>query len=305
MLSAGRFAWTSWGLLCGVLACGGTSATEASKDGKEAADAKAKAPVKPKPEAKAEPREVAPSQRALPTTPPTREEAAKRAAEIHADHRVSFYCGCSYTTDMRTIRQSCGYKTRADESLAHEIKWTHVVPARAFGAHRACWTTEACQRDDGTSFGGIECCRQRDPMFTRMENDLTNFVPEIAEVDKDRSDFPFGTIKGEVRMYGACDIEVDGAAEIVEPPEAVRGDVARVYLYMRAVYGDELQVPAEQWSLLEQWAADDPPDAWEQQRGARIAELQKLAAPDLGARPPPPPPPAGAAPAGGGGCTAR
>lgn len=262
-------------LLACASACGG--GTTASED-TVAKEEKAKKPAKaadPKPDAKV-PTEPDPTPgKALPATPPTLADAAARAAEVYADHRVTFWCGCSYTTDMRTIRQSCGYKTRADESLAHEITWAHVVPARAFGAHRACWTTEACKRDDGTSFGGIECCRQRDPVFSRMETDLINLVPEIAEVDKDRSDFPFGTLKGEPRMYGACDIEVDGQAALVEPPDKVRGDIARVYLYMRQVYGDDLRVPAEQWTLLEQWNTEDPLDEWETKRAARVAEMQR------------------------------
>jgi deoxyribonuclease I len=279
-----------WGL-CGVLACGGTTAIDAGKEGKDdkkgaAKPSKAVEKEQPKPDPQADPQADPRSQRSLPNTPATLAEAAVKAVEIHADHRVSFYCGCSYTNELRTIRQSCGYKTRADENLAHEIVWAHVVPARAFGAHRACWTTETCQREDGSSFGGIECCRQRDPVFTRMETDLTNLVPEIAEVDKDRSDYTFGAIKGEVRMYGACDIEVDGAAELVEPPEPLHGDIARVYLYMRAVYGDELRVPPEQWALLEQWNRDDPADAWEQQRAARVTAIQGVANPAVGAAPP-------------------
>jgi deoxyribonuclease-1 len=259
-------------------ACGGPVAAvpeEKAPAGKAPAEAKAKAP----PAAKTPVPDAAPA-RAVPKTLPLAEVEAK-AAELHVAHRQSFFCGCSYTPQMRTIRQSCGYKTRADDSLAHDIVWTRVVPPDAFGAHRTCWTTEACRRDDGTSFGGIECCRKQDPMFASMEADLFNIVPAIAEVAKDRSDFPFGEIKGEERMYGACDIEVDGAKRVVEPPVRVHGDIARVYLYMRAAYGDELKVPAEQWARFEAWHAEDPPDDWERQRAAAITAIQGVRHPLL------------------------
>lgn len=280
-------AWT-------IAACGGTPAVPEDK-----APAKAKAPVaeKAKPEP---PKPVVPTEptRALPKTLPL-DQAEAKAAEIHAAHRQSFFCGCSYTPQMRTIRQSCGYKTRADDSLAHDIVWTHVVAPDAFGAHRTCWTTEACRRDDGTSFGGIECCRKQDPVFAAMEADLHNVVPAIAEVVKDRSDYPFGDIKGEERMYGACDLEVRATPPLVEPPVRIRGDIARVYLYMRAVYGDELKVAADQWALFEAWNVEDPADAWEQQRAAAVLEIQGVAHPLLGGAAGPPAVPAapGAPPA--------
>ncbi|MBL8946344.1 MAG: endonuclease [Myxococcales bacterium] len=274
------------------MACGGPVAAvpdEKAPAGKAPAEAKRKV----EPPAKAPP-EVAPA-RALPKTLALGDAEAK-AAELHAAHRQSFFCGCSYTPQMRTIRQSCGYKTRADDSLAHDIVWTRVVPPDAFGAHRTCWTTESCRRDDGTSFGGIECCRKQDPVFAAMEADLFNIVPAIAEVAKDRSDFPFGEIKGEERMYGACDIEVDGAKRVAEPPERVRGDIARVYLYMRAAYGDELKVPADQWTRFETWQAEDPPDDWERQRAAAIMAIQGVRHPLLDA--PAAAPPEGKAPEG-------
>jgi deoxyribonuclease-1 len=260
-----------------------TVVVEEKTPAKKAGDAKAKPDAKtpPKPDPTPEPPALT-----LPKTLALADAEAK-AAEIHGSRRQSFFCGCSYTPQMRTIRQSCGYKTRADDSLAHDVVWTHVVPPDAFGAHRTCWTTEACRKDDGTTFGGIECCRTQDQVFAAMEADLHNLVPAIAEVAKDRSDYPFGDIKGEARMYGACDIEVDSSKAIVEAPEKVRGDIARVYLYMRAVYGDELKVPADQWALFDVWNVEDPPDAWELERAAAVTAVQGVAHPLLQGGAPP------------------
>ena len=260
-----------------VVGCGSPAAvvTEEKTPAKKAAATKATKPVP-----KLEPPTPEPPPRALPKVLVLADAEAK-LAEIHASHRQSFFCGCSYTPQMRTIRQSCGYKTRADDSLAHDVVWTHVVPPDAFGAHRTCWTTEACRKDDGSTFGGIECCRKQDPVFAAMEADLHNLVPAIAEVAKDRSDYPFGEIKDEERMYGACDIEVDSAKEIVEAPERIRGDIARVFMYMRATYGDELKVTEDQWALFDMWHVADPPDAWELERAATIVAIQGVAHPFL------------------------
>ncbi|MBX7082911.1 MAG: endonuclease [Nannocystaceae bacterium] len=289
---------------CAAIACSGEPAAVAEQ---EPPPAKAAKPA-PKPTPKPAPGDD-PASKPVPAGPKTLPlpEAIAKATEIYADHRQSFYCGCSYTADLRTIRASCGYKTRANETRAHEIEWTQVVPPSAFGAQRPCWTTEACRRDDGSAFGGIECCRKSDASFARMEADLYNLVPVIGEIAEDRSDHAFAEIKGEERLYGMCDVEVDASRAVIEPPEKVRGDIARIYLYMRATYGDELRVPAEQWTLFERWAAEDPPDDWERQRSSRIAALQGQGDPQLAgggeAKPPAegkaPPPGKGAAPPSG------
>ncbi len=266
---------------CTLVGCGGTVAVSQQEVAKkaEAPPPKRPAATPTPPPAPTRPTRVLPKTLAL-------ADAEAKAAELYAAHRQSFFCGCSYTPQLRTIRQSCGYKTRADDSLAHAIVWTHVVPPDAFGAHRTCWTTEACRRDDGTSFGGIECCRAQDPVFAAMEADLHNIVPAIAEVVKDRSDYPFGDIKGEERMYGACDLEVQGTPPLIEAPARIHGDIARVFLYMRAVYGDELEVAADQWALFEAWHVEDPADPWEHERAAAIGAIQGVPHPMLGSSPP-------------------
>src|SRR5689334_12701336 len=220
-------------MIAGAFGCGTKAEVEAAPPAKTAA-APAKAAAD-KPAAKPSP--IEPPAVVRPRTPATLAEAEALAAQVHTDHRVSFYCGCGFTADLRTLSRSCGYKTRADESRAKSVQWTHVVPPRVFGADRACWTTEACARDDGTRFGGIECCRAQDADFAAIDNDLFNLVPAITEVAEDRSDYPFGAVAGEPRLYGACDLEVDAAAGVVEPPERVRGDIARIHLYMHAAWG--------------------------------------------------------------------
>ena len=41
-----------------------------------------------------------------------------------------------------------------------------------------------------------------------MESDLHNLFPSIGEVNGDRSNYIFGEIPGESRVYGQCDIEI-------------------------------------------------------------------------------------------------
>lgn len=47
-------------------------------------------------------------------------------------------------------------------------------------------------------------------------------------------------IIGENRAYGQCDFEYDKVNKTVEPAEKIRGDIARIQLYLEDKYGEVL-----------------------------------------------------------------
>ncbi len=79
-------------------------------------------------------------------------------------------------------------------------------------------------------------------------------------------------IDGEARRYGTCDFEVDFKGKLAEPMPSVRGDIARIYFYMRDQYG--IRLSKQQTRLLEAWAKSDPVDEVERHRDQRIIEIQ-------------------------------
>lgn len=257
------------GLSVHVAACGGEPAkTEAEAE----PSPKTPAPQPdPTPQVEAEPE---PAEKVLPKTVASLEAAVEAAVEIHSQHRETFYCGCAYTPQLRIARGTCGYKTRADEGLSKRVAWDRVVPSRAFGEHRTCWREPICKDEAGVAFSGVRCCREVDEEFKAMELDLHNLVPAVGELQVDRSDFDFGELEGEARMYGACDFEVDRALQRAEPKPETRGDIARAYLYMHETYGEGMPLGPEEKARFEAWHAEDPPSAWEVQRNRRIAAMQ-------------------------------
>jgi len=98
-----------------------------------------------------------------------------------------------------------------------------------------------------------------------------NLVPAIGEINGNRSNYSFAMLEGEPRVYGACDFEVDFKARKVEPAPEVRGDIARVYWYMRDTYG--LKISDKQQKLFEVWSKLDPVSGWETERTGRIESL--------------------------------
>ncbi|MBV0931758.1 endonuclease [Marinobacterium weihaiense] len=192
-----------------------------------------------------------------------------------SDDRVTFYCGCRFDeqpipgkperTRLAPDAASCGLLPRKNANRAARIEWEHVMPAWEFGHQLQCWQQ-----------GGRKACR-KDPVFKKMEADLYNLVPAVGELNGDRSNFRFGMIPGEPRLYGRCDFEVDFQGRVAEPPPHVRGDVARTYFYMADRYG--VRLSRKQLQLFRAWAAEDPVDAVEQRRARRIQAIQGHANP--------------------------
>ena len=204
--------------------------------------------------------------------------SAKRAlyGKIYADHRQTFYCGCTYDDKRRVDLSSCDMATLQRKTRARRVEAEHVFPAFQFGNFRQCWRNPAsfpkCVRRNGKVMKGRACCEKVDPVFRSAHNDLMNLFPAVGEVNGRRSNYNWGMISGEQRRFGSCDIEVDSSIRRAEPPETVRGDIARVMFYMAATYGFRLSSQDRQ--LYSAWSKMDPPDAWERERSRRIKAIQ-------------------------------
>ncbi len=217
-----------------------------------------------------------------PSDPLTNFDSAKKKArkDVYFDHRITLYCSCDYdhsTSASGGVIQptACGYEVRVDATRGGQLEWEHIMPASEFGHLRTCWRLghPDCVKD-GKFFKGRRCCGKSgvDPEFRRMEADLHNLAPSVGELNGDRSNHPYGIIEGEPREYGACDFEVGGSPKVAEPSESVRGDVARVWLYMSETYN--VRLSRDERMTLQAWSASDPPDAWELLRHTRIEAEQ-------------------------------
>lgn len=207
-------------------------------------------------------------------------EAKSLMRVVYKDQPLTFYCGCRFDEDGPNW-QSCGYQTKGDMQRAARVEWEHVVPASVFGRHLPSWRDgdPACRTGKGKAYRGRKCATKVDPQFRLMSSDLYNLQPAIGEINGARRDYMFGEVAGEERSYGACDFEI--AQGVVEPRSAIRGDIARTYLYMDAVYpGFSILSPPHR-AMMQAWHALDPVDAWECKRYRKIKALQNSENPIL------------------------
>ena len=187
------------------------------------------------------------------------------STKIYPKHQIAFYSGCRYRKKQKRlipIASSCGFKYRKNKARSQRIEWEHIVPAWHFGHQLKC-----CQN------GGRSHYSSSNPVFKQMEADMHNLVPAIGEINGDRSNFPYGMISGNERFYGPdIDMKISFKDRLAEPPDNVKGDVARAYFYMVSRY--DLQLSGKQKKLFIAWNNIDPADRWEHEKNQMVKDLQ-------------------------------
>lgn len=203
-----------------------------------------------------------------PVAAPDNFRDAKIAMKTHVyfdqTNKGTLYCGCNYRwlgkSGGRIDRASCGYKTRADENRANRIEWEHINPASNFGRALQCWQT-----------GGRDNCKKNDRVFNAIEADMHNLAPAIGEVNSDRSNYNFGMVQNSQVNYGNCKMKVSFKEHTAEPPDRVKGMIARAYFYMSDSY--EIPMSKQQQQLFMAWHKQYPVTQWEQLREQRISRI--------------------------------
>lgn len=199
--------------------------------------------------------------------------AAKRVSidEVYLDQRQTFYCGCTFEVTGRSSGRidpsACFGGT--PNPRATRLEWEHIVPASYYyWRGLPCWDGDGC-----TGKTGRMCCESTDSRYKVFVSDLHNMVPAVGAVNAARSAYLYAEVVGGDRPFGTCDIEIDKVAELVDPPLEVRGDVARIWLYISEEYN--LPEPRQDYTaMLMRWHEEDPVSEWELERDRRIAAIQ-------------------------------
>ncbi len=115
-------------------------------------------------------------------------------------------------------------------------------------------------------------CRKKSPRFNLIESDLHNLYPSRRDLNMIRGSYRFGVIKGELRLFGGYDFEIDSHQRLIEPAPASQGEIARSMFYMADAY--DLKLFAKQAKTLAYWNKIDQPSKEEKRRNDLIEELQ-------------------------------
>ena len=194
---------------------------------------------------------------------------------VYADRRVTFFCSCRYDLRGRIDLAGCGLGALVGSRRAEQVEAAHVVSASRLAGSRRCWREPAafaaCTTGGAVPLSGTACCERVDPAFAAAHNDLHNLVPAAGAITAARSDHAWGELRPGQQL-GDCKIRFDPVLRRVQPPEGVRGDIARTLFYMRDTYGVRIGRLDER--LYTAWNDADPPDAAEIERNRRIRRVQ-------------------------------
>ena len=189
---------------------------------------------------------------------------------VYFDHQVTFYCDLPYEVKeingkeriilkkdsaKYTPRKVLTSKGKLNDRI-ERLEWEHIMPAENFGRQLSCWRDGSpdCVSADGKIFKGRKCCRKVSPLFNRMEADMNNLVPEIGEVNGDRSNYRYAELpKGEslIGQYGKCQVKIDFENKRIYPRDEIKGEIARAYLYMSKTY--DIRLSKQVLNLMNAW----------------------------------------------------
>ncbi|MDD9952522.1 MAG: endonuclease [Zetaproteobacteria bacterium] len=204
--------------------------------------------------------------------------AKKRAQWVYSEAAQTFYCGCPF--EAQTVdAQACGVGAVSPHSRKSRVEWEHLVAASTFGRKMGAWVKghPSCVNRKGVAYRGRRCVRKVSKMFNRMESDLYNLVPALAQVNRSRSNLPLTVPRNTlaaapVQSFGACQTFIYG--DYVVPREEVRGWVARASLYMHHTYPAFQLLEDPLYQLYLEWFLQYPPSDLEKKIAARIFRVQ-------------------------------
>lgn len=114
-----------------------------------------------------------------------------------------------------------------------------------------------------------------------MKSDVHHLLPTFMRANEERGRLPFGIVAdGEVLYHTSAGAKK--SQDTFEPPDSVKGQVARSMFYFLARYHDRPILPVasrdEFWNLgiavLLGWHTTFPVDAWELERNSRVEQFQ-------------------------------
>ncbi|PHR53343.1 MAG: hypothetical protein COA44_15505 [Arcobacter sp.] len=155
--------------------------------------------------------------------------AIKIFKEIDLDYKYTAFSQKEYEYDPAT----CMRKLYLKEDHNKEVVFVRIVPEELVAENLACYTQDLCTNMSGKLYHGLKCCKKTDKLYKQYERDIFN----VMGIEKDTS------------YVG------------IIPPLHIRGNIARVYLYMSKIY--KVNLTKSQYRRYELWNKEDEVDAKE------------------------------------------
>lgn len=151
-------------------------------------------------------------------------------------------------TKSKSFYKKCDIDFVKKKVCGDHIHYDHIVPLSFYGQKFNGWSgNKKCKKQ------GRKCARKFDLLFKFMESDAHNIRIANAKYNIDKSDKLIGQFN---------------------PPDDVKGDVARIYMYMSNTYPDKVRLTDNIFQIIKYWDIIDPVNKEECIYVKSIGEIQ-------------------------------
>lgn len=199
------------------------------------------------------------------TRVPDFNNAKKILKKFDIFNQETLYCGCKISGN-KVDKSSCGYQEPKSSPRAGRVEWEHVVP-HSFMARSFKYDKKACGKKAKRN-----CLEDSYPELSFMVSDLYNLFAEDGYINALRSNKPIEELSSSDVSFGKCDIKMNKRG--FTPRKEVKGQVARVFLYMQSAYPKVNIISNKNQKLYEAWDKMYPVSKSECERVKFIEKLQ-------------------------------
>lgn len=192
----------------------------------------------------------------------------KSFKQITQAQPYTFFCQLPISAKGKVNFQACGYCPIEQISVVA----MPIVPLEQLAKNLPCYQHKICAKPNSTFYQGLSCCKKIDLRYQKMSQDLHNLVPETKYMKQLRAQHTPGILPNISLSLGCQALQLDSKKHLIHIPEAQRGAVARIYLYMSDRY--QIKLDKELRQTLENWHALHPVNAWEKTRNRLIYNEQ-------------------------------
>lgn len=194
---------------------------------------------------------------------------------VYNNQGKTFYVGCHWQkkkVDLSTCNLENSFSSK-EQKRAKRTEAEHIIPAswlyKKNGKYRDCYVEAKSQKTSARKY-----CQRNDTEYRNAHNDLVNLRPAVGAINGSRSNKPFAeSVSGKKETtYIGNGKQLIISTRIVIPDHSIRGDIARVALYMKNTYGATYS--KRQLSLFNKWNREDPISSDERVLAQKINLIQ-------------------------------
>jgi len=202
-----------------------------------------------------------------------------KLAEVYTNSAQTFFCGCAFDIGKMQLNDpKCVSNNFITSPIPESVQWTYLIPESKFTEDLQCWhepeSYQECAQGNKGSLSAHLCCRKVSPEYRERNQNIHNLVPILSKFIQYKDQYRLGQIYDQQKNVSSCTIRWDEKDKRLEPPDPIKGDIARIYFYFESL--GYIHLSHRTRPLMEIWDMKDPVSESECQLQAQKASQSGL-----------------------------